>query len=107
MRTLLVFRSEHTLRDKLLGKLHSVTGPQHQTSATCKAKFSIIARKVAEKIAWCNRAFIQNLRLINSNLQFLDKVFIFIYDYNDRQVNNYSYFNVLFSVLKLYNLLIV
>ena len=32
-------------------KLHSVTGPQYQTSATCNAKFSTIARQVAEKIA--------------------------------------------------------
>ena len=39
------------LRDKLLRKLHSVTGPQHQTSATCSTKFSTIARQVAEKIA--------------------------------------------------------
>ena len=39
------------LRDKLLRKLHSVTGPQHQTSATCNAKFSTIARQVAEEFA--------------------------------------------------------
>ena len=31
MRTLLVFRSEDTLRDKLLRKLHSVTGPLQAT----------------------------------------------------------------------------
>ena len=43
------------LRDKLLRKLHSVTGPQHQTSATCNATFSTVARQVAEKIAQCNR----------------------------------------------------
>ena len=35
---------------ELLRKLHGVTGPQHQTSATCNAKFSTIARQVAEKI---------------------------------------------------------
>ena len=63
MRTLLVFRSEDTLRDKLLRKLHSVTGPQHQTSATCNAKFSTIARQVAEKIALCNRAFNKSLQI--------------------------------------------
>ena len=40
-----------TLGDKLLRRLHSVTGLQHQTSATCNAKFSTIARQVAEKIA--------------------------------------------------------
>ena len=39
-------------------KLRSVTGLQHQTSATCNATFSTIARLVAEKIAQCNRAFI-------------------------------------------------
>ena len=39
------------LQDKMLRKLHSVTGPQHQTSATCNAKFPTIARHVAEKIA--------------------------------------------------------
>ena len=50
----LLFRG--ALRDKLLRKLHSVTGPQRQTSATCNAKFSTIARLVAEKIAQCNRA---------------------------------------------------
>ena len=37
------------LPDKLLRKLHSVTGPQHQTSATCNATFLIVARQVAEK----------------------------------------------------------
>ena len=47
------------LRDKLLRKLHSVTGPQHQTSATCNAIFSTTARQVAEKIAQCNRALTQ------------------------------------------------
>ena len=42
--------------------MHSVTGPQHQTSATCNATFSTIhARQVAEKIAQCNRALnVQN-----------------------------------------------
>ena len=45
------------LRDKLLRKLHSVTGPQHQTSATCNATFLTVARQVAEKIGQCNRTF--------------------------------------------------
>ena len=45
------------LRDKLLRKLHSLTGPQHQTSATCNATFLTVARQVAEKIAQCNRTF--------------------------------------------------
>ena len=44
------------LRDKLLRKLHIVTGPQYQSSATCNATFSTIPRQVAEKIAQCNRA---------------------------------------------------
>ena len=35
------------LRDKLR-KLHSVTGPQHQTLATCKATFLTVARQVNE-----------------------------------------------------------
>ena len=50
------FSFRGALRDKLLRKLHSVTGPQYQTSATCNATFSIIARQVAEKIAQCNKA---------------------------------------------------
>ena len=51
------------LRDKLLRKLHSVTGAQHQTSATCNATFLTVARQVAEKIAQCNRTFTRaNLR---------------------------------------------
>ena len=54
------------LRDKLLRKLHSVTGPQHQTSETCNAKFSVIARQVTEKIAQCNRALSLQLFLKNS-----------------------------------------
>ena len=45
------FSLRGALRDKLLRKLHSVTGPQHQTSATGNATFSTIARQVAEKIA--------------------------------------------------------
>ena len=45
------------LQDKLLRKLHSVTGHSHPTSTTCSATFSNIARQVAEKIAQCNRAF--------------------------------------------------
>ena len=49
------------LRDKLLRKLYSVTGPQHQTSATCNATFLTVARQVAEKIEQCNRAFKANL----------------------------------------------
>ena len=39
------------LRDQLLRKLHSVTEPEPQTSATCNAKFSTIARQVSAKIA--------------------------------------------------------
>ena len=50
------FSFRGALRDKLLRKLHSVTGPKHQTSATCNATFSTIARQVAEKIEQCNRA---------------------------------------------------
>ena len=45
------FSFRGALRDKLLRKLHSVSGPQYQTSAICNAKFSTIARQVAEKIA--------------------------------------------------------
>ena len=45
------FSFRGALRDKLLRKLHSVSNPHHQTSATCNAKFSTIARQVAEKIA--------------------------------------------------------
>ena len=63
MRTLLGFCSEDTLQNKLLRKLHSVTGPQHQTAATCNAKFSTIAGQVAEKIAKCNRAFRVRIRI--------------------------------------------
>ena len=51
------FSFRGALRDNLLRKLHSVTGPQHQTSTTCSATFSTIAKQVAEKIAQCNRAF--------------------------------------------------
>ena len=51
------FSLRGALRDKLLRKSHSVTGPQHQTSATCNATFPTIARQVAQKIALCNRAF--------------------------------------------------
>ena len=51
------FSFRGVLRDKLLRKLHSVTGPQHETSATCNATFSSIARQVAEKIVQYNRAF--------------------------------------------------
>ena len=47
----LFFIPRSNLRDKLPRKLHSVTGPQHQTSATYNAKFSTIARQIAEKIA--------------------------------------------------------
>ena len=54
------FSFREALRDKLLRKLHSVTGPQHQTSATCNATFSTIARQLAEKIAQCNRALVVN-----------------------------------------------
>ena len=61
MRTLLVFLFRGVLRDKLLRKLRSATRPQHQTSATCNAKLSTIARQVAEKIAQCNRALSGNL----------------------------------------------
>ena len=32
-------------------QLHSITRPQHQTSATCNAIFSTITRQAAEKIA--------------------------------------------------------
>ena len=42
------------LRDKLR-KSHSVTGPQHQTLATCNATFLTVARQVAEKTVQCNR----------------------------------------------------
>ena len=38
------FSFRGALRDRLLRKLHSVAGPQHQTSATCNATFSTIAR---------------------------------------------------------------
>ena len=55
------FSFRRALQDKLLRKLHSVTGPQHQTSATCNATFSTIVRQVAEKIAQCNRAFKKNI----------------------------------------------
>ena len=51
------FSLRGALRDKLLRKSHSVTGPQNQTSATCNATFPTIARQVAQKIALCNRAF--------------------------------------------------
>ena len=54
------FSFREALRDKLLRKLRSVTGPQHQTSATCNATFSTIARQLAEKIAQCNRALVVN-----------------------------------------------
>ena len=52
-----LFFVPRSIARQLLRKLHSVTGPQHQTSATCNAKFSTIARQVAEKIPQCNRAF--------------------------------------------------
>ena len=45
------FSLRGALRDKLLRKLHSVIGPQHQTSATCSATFPTIGRQAAEKIA--------------------------------------------------------
>ena len=59
------------LRDKLLRKLHSVTGPQHQTSATCNATFSTVARQVAEKIAQCNRTLNPSVRNGKSAIQFI------------------------------------
>ena len=44
------FSLRGALRDKLMRKLHSVTGPQHQTSATRNASFSTIARQVMRKL---------------------------------------------------------
>ena len=61
------FSFREALRDKLLRKLRSVTGPQHQISATCNAKFSTLARQVAEKFAQCNRA----LRLTTQPVTFI------------------------------------
>ena len=61
------FSFRGALRDKLLRKLHSVTGSQHQTSATCNATFSTIARQVAEKVAQCNRALNLNTFLLSSS----------------------------------------
>ena len=46
-----LFSFRGALRDKLTRKLHSATGPRHQTSATWNATFSTIARQVAKKIA--------------------------------------------------------
>ena len=71
------FSFRGALRDKLLRKLHSVTVPQHQTSATCNATFSTIARQVAEKIAQCNRALsLHILMQIHNNisLYFLENI---------------------------------
>ena len=51
------FSFRGALRDKLLSKLQSVTGPKYQTSGSYNATFSSIVRQVAERIVQCNRAF--------------------------------------------------
>ena len=44
------FSFRGTLRDKLPRKLHTVTQPQHQTSATCNATFSTLRDKLLRKL---------------------------------------------------------
>ena len=72
-----LFFVPRSIARQLLRKLHSVTVPQHQTSATCNAAFSTIARQVAEKIAQCNRALsLHILMQIHNNisLYFLENI---------------------------------